>query len=75
MRNGARCARSRSRSGLRPDGHKQFEGDFRTPEGSYRLTRRNPNSEYFLSIQVDYPNDRRTWRALAARACGPAARS
>lgn len=43
--------------GLRPDGHKQSEGDFRTPEGKYRLNRRNPNSEYFLSIQVSYPND------------------
>ena len=42
--------------GLRPEGHKQFEGDFRTPEGKYHLTRRNPNSEYFLSIQIDYPN-------------------
>ncbi len=44
--------------GLRPEGHKQFEGDYRTPEGKYHLTRRNPNSEYFLSIQVDYPNAR-----------------
>lgn len=43
--------------GLRPDGHKQFEGDYRTPEGKYRLNRRNPNSEYFLSIQISYPND------------------
>ncbi len=43
--------------GLRPEGHKQFEGDYRTPEGKYRLVRRNPNSEYFLSIQVSYPND------------------
>jgi murein L,D-transpeptidase YafK len=43
--------------GLRPEGHKQFEGDFRTPEGTYHLTRRNPNSEYFLSIQVSYPNN------------------
>jgi murein L,D-transpeptidase YafK len=42
--------------GPRPDGHKQFEGDYKTPEGVYRLTRRNPNSEYFLSIQIDYPN-------------------
>jgi murein L,D-transpeptidase YafK len=42
--------------GLRPDGHKQFEGDYRTPEGSYRLVRRNPNSEYFLSIEISYPN-------------------
>lgn len=49
--------------GLRPEGHKQFEGDYRTPEGKYRLTRRNPNSEYFLSIQVDYPNTRDVERA------------
>jgi murein L,D-transpeptidase YafK len=49
--------------GLRPEGHKEFEGDFRTPEGLYRLTRRNPNSEYFLSIQVDYPNERDIARA------------
>jgi murein L,D-transpeptidase YafK len=49
--------------GLRPEGHKQFEGDFRTPEGKYQLTRRNPNSEYFLSIQVSYPNDQDIARA------------
>src|SRR5690606_30147719 len=49
--------------GLRPEGHKQFEGDYRTPEGAYRLTRRNPNSEFFLSIQIDYPNDRDVARA------------
>lgn len=49
--------------GLRPEGHKQFEGDFRTPEGKYLLTRRNPNSEYFLSIQVSYPNDQDVARA------------
>nr|MBO2488996.1 hypothetical protein [Gammaproteobacteria bacterium] len=49
--------------GLRPDGHKQFEGDFRTPEGKYRLTRRNANSEYFLSILIDYPNAQDVERA------------
>ena len=49
--------------GARPDGHKQFEGDYRTPEGKYRLTRRNPNSEFFLSIQIDYPNDHDLARA------------
>jgi murein L,D-transpeptidase YafK len=43
--------------GLRPDGHKQFEGDYRTPEGKYSLNRRNPNSEFFLSIQISYPNE------------------
>ena len=30
--------------------------EFRTPEGRYMLTWRNPQSEYFLSIQVSYPN-------------------
>jgi murein L,D-transpeptidase YafK len=42
--------------GLNPDGHKEREGDFRTPEGRYQLTTRNPTSEFFLSIQVSYPN-------------------
>ena len=27
--------------GLNPGGHKERSGDFRTPEGSYKLTRRN----------------------------------
>jgi murein L,D-transpeptidase YafK len=49
--------------GARPEGHKQFEGDYRTPEGRYRLTRRNPNSDYFLSIQINYPNDQDLARA------------
>lgn len=43
--------------GLNPVGHKERAGDFRTPEGRYRLTRRNPRSDFFLSIQVSYPND------------------
>lgn len=49
--------------GLNPQGHKQREGDFRTPEGSYRLGRRNPNSDFFLSIQVSYPDERDVARA------------
>jgi len=44
--------------GLMPEGHKERAGDFRTPEGSYALTRRNARSDFFLSIQVSYPNDR-----------------
>jgi len=43
--------------GLNPVGHKERAGDFRTPEGRYYLTRRNPRSDFFLSIQVSYPND------------------
>jgi murein L,D-transpeptidase YafK len=40
-----------------PLGDKEREGDFKTPEGSYELDMRNPNSDYFLSIHVSYPNN------------------
>lgn len=43
--------------GLNPSGPKEREGDFRTPEGHYRLDLRNTSSDYFLSIHVSYPND------------------
>lgn len=42
--------------GLEPIGAKERDGDFRTPEGWYHLARRNPRSEFFLSIQISYPN-------------------
>jgi murein L,D-transpeptidase YafK len=42
--------------GLNPDGQKEREHDFRTPEGRYFLARRNTRSEFFLAIQVSYPN-------------------
>lgn len=42
--------------GSMPVGDKQREGDFKTPEGDYTLDRRNPSSDYFLSIRVSYPN-------------------
>jgi murein L,D-transpeptidase YafK len=51
--------------GLVPEGHKERVGDFRTPEGRYWLTRRNARSDFFLSIQVSYPNDRDLRRAKA----------
>ena len=47
--------------GIVPVGDKKEEGDFKTPEGRYLLDRRNPNSDFFLSIRISYPNaaDRR----------------
>lgn len=51
--------------GLSPVGQKERSGDFRTPEGSYRLERRNPRSDYFLSIKVSYPNPLDLQRARA----------
>ncbi|MEO6080009.1 MAG: L,D-transpeptidase family protein [Steroidobacteraceae bacterium] len=44
--------------GLMPQGPKERAGDYRTPEGSYYLTRRNARSDFFLSILVSYPNQR-----------------
>ncbi|MGN3973814.1 L,D-transpeptidase family protein [Tsuneonella sp. SYSU-LHT278] len=39
-----------------PEGHKQFEGDERTPEGLYAVDYRNPDSAYHLSLHISYPN-------------------
>lgn len=54
-RGGAVVASYKVSLGLVPSGQKQREGDFRTPEGSYRLTRRNAQSDFFLAVQVSYP--------------------
>ena len=56
--------------GLQPVGDKKQEGDFRTPEGRYILDRRNPNSEFFLSIGISYP-DARDRREAAAMGVNP----
>ena len=42
--------------GDQPRGHKMQQGDERTPEGSYILDWRNPNSQFHKSIHVSYPN-------------------
>jgi murein L,D-transpeptidase YafK len=42
--------------GFAPTGHKAQEGDGRTPEGAYRIDRRNPNSRFHLSLGLSYPN-------------------
>jgi len=39
-----------------PQGHKQFQGDERTPEGIYRINMRNPQSSFHLSLKISYPN-------------------
>ena len=51
--------------GLVPNGPKQREGDFKTPEGRYVLDARNVNSDYFLSIHVSYPDESDRARARA----------
>lgn len=52
--------------GFAPRGHKRFEGDGRTPEGRYLIDRRNPNSDFHLSLGISYPNARDIAVARAA---------
>lgn len=58
--------------GFAPEGDKEIEGDGKTPEGDYVIDRRNPNSEFHLSIGVSYPNDedRKNAKALGERPGG-----
>ena len=49
--------------GKNPVGHKQREGDSRTPEGKYILDYRNPESSYHLSIHISYPDKNDLQRA------------
>ena len=42
--------------GGNPIGHKQFEGDEKTPEGSYFIDGKKPNSKYYKNLGISYPN-------------------
>ena len=44
--------------GKDPKGHKQEQGDERTPEGRYVLDYKNPNSSFYRSIHISYPDAR-----------------
>lgn len=43
--------------GKNPIGHKQHEGDMRTPEGIYTINARNPNSAFYKNLGISYPNE------------------
>lgn len=42
--------------GFAPEGDKAREGDGKTPEGNYFIDRKNPNSEFHLSLGISYPD-------------------
>lgn len=42
--------------GANPKGHKMQEGDERTPEGSYTLDYKKPDSAFYKAIHISYPN-------------------
>ena len=49
--------------GRNPVGDKVSRGDFRTPEGVFRIEARNPNSKYYRSLRISYPDIRHQLRA------------
>ena len=64
---GDRCVRSYPIAlGFDPVGHKQREGDGRTPEGEYYICVKNARSRYHRSLGISYPNARDAKRAMAA---------
>ena len=56
--------------GFAPAGAKLMQGDGRTPEGRFRIDRRNDGSAFHLSLGIDYP---RPEHRAAARALGKSA--
>lgn len=42
--------------GFAPTGPKEERGDGKTPEGSYIIDRKNPESEFHLSLGISYPD-------------------
>ena len=41
-----------------PKGPKRFEGDQKTPEGTYFINGKNPNSNYYKNLGISYPNEK-----------------
>ncbi|MFA9562821.1 MAG: murein L,D-transpeptidase family protein [Nitrospirota bacterium] len=56
MSKGERIASFHVTFGQNPKGHKQKQGDERTPEGHYWLDYKNQNSKFHKSIHISYPN-------------------
>lgn len=57
--------------GFAPVGHKEFEGDGKTPEGTYRISHKKPNSDFHLSLKVNYPNEQdRTYASSMGKSPG-----
>ncbi len=51
--------------GFNPIGHKEKEGDGKTPEGAYYICLKNPNSRFYLSLGISYPGIADAQRGLA----------
>lgn len=57
LKNGKVIGKYHASFGANPKGHKQLEGDERTPEGRYILDYKKEDSAFYKSIHISYPND------------------
>lgn len=53
--------------GMNPKPSKEKEGDRATPEGSYYICRKNPKSQYHLSLGISYPGPLDAERGFKAK--------
>lgn len=56
FRDGRELKSYRVALGPNPDGHKQQEGDGRTPEGQYTIDFRKADSAFHRALHMSYPN-------------------
>jgi murein L,D-transpeptidase YafK len=56
LRDGRPIKTFRIALGRQPVGKKTREGDLKTPEGCYMIDGRNPNSRFYRSLHISYPN-------------------
>jgi len=49
-----------------PYGDKRQEGDKRTPEGEFYVCKKDPNSKYYLSLEISYPSLKHAKQGLKA---------
>ena len=70
LKDGATIADYSVAFGANPKGHKEQEGDERTPEGHYILDYKNADSAFYKAIHISYPNDADR-QAAAAKGVDP----
>lgn len=65
-KSGEEIRRYKIAMGAVPEGHKQQEGDEKTPEGIYEIVWKNKASKFHLSLKINYPNkdDKKRARSL-----------
>jgi murein L,D-transpeptidase YafK len=54
--NGSELKTYRIALGRNPVGNKERRGDNRTPEGTFRIDRRNEKSRFYRSLHISYPS-------------------